>query len=419
MTKPEPVRSKSPNIILVMADDLGFETLGTYKGSSYETPNLDQLASDGMRFDHCYSTPLCTPSRVQLMTGRYNHRNYIGFGLLDPNEKTFAHYLKEAGYKTFVAGKWQLFGNANQQQLAGDRKGTTPEKAGFDDFCLWQIDHRGSRYKNPTLSSKAGTIVYGDEFGPDIFVDRIETFMDDNKEDPFFIYYPMVLTHDPFVPTPDNEKFKSFDPTLKVNDTAYFGEMVHYMDKLVGRIRTKVEELGIQDNTLLLFVGDNGTDRDVTSANDGKTIRGNKGYTSDAGTHVPLIAFWDGKIKKESINGNLIDFTDFLPTVLEAATQSKLDSTLTDGHSFYPQLLGDDSEARQWIFCHYEPHWGNFSPRRYVQNTKWKLYENGEFYNLENDITEQNPLNTDVQPKTVREIHDQFQKVLAKYPSTP
>ena len=400
-----------------MADDLGFETLGTYKGSSYETPNLDQLALDGMRFDHCYSTPLCTPSRVQLMTGKYNHRNYIGFGLLDPNEKTFAHYLKEGGYKTFIAGKWQLFGNAHQQKLAGNRKGTTPEKAGFDDFCLWQIDQRGYRYKNPTLSSKDGTMTYEDKFGPDIFVDRIETFMEENKGNPFFIYYPMALTHDPFVPTPDNEKFKYFDPASKVNDTAYFGEMVHYMDKLVGRIRKKVEALGIQNNTLLLFVGDNGTDRDVSSIiNDGKIIKGNKGYTTDAGTHVPLIAFWHGKIKKGSINDNLIDFTDFLPTILETATQNKLDSSLTDGHSFYPQLVGNDTKPREWIFCHYEPHWGNFTPRRYVQNKNWKLYENGEFFNLENDIEEQNSVNKDGQPKEVQEIHEQFQNVLAKYP---
>lgn len=401
-----------------MADDLGFETLGTYKGSSYKTPNLDQLAHDGMRFDHCYSTPLCTPSRVQIMTGKYNHRNYIGFGLLDPNEKTFAHYLKEEGYKTFIAGKWQLFGNANQQKLAGNRKGTTPEKAGFDDFCLWQIDQRGYRYKNPTLSSKDRTIKYEDEYGPDIFVDKIEAFMDKNKDTPFFVYYPMVLTHDPFVPTPDNEKFKSFDPALKVNDTAYFGEMVSYMDKLVGRIRKKVEDLGIQNNTLILFVGDNGTDRDVTSTHDGKSIKGNKGYTTDAGTHVPLIAFWGGKIKKGSVNDNLIDFTDFLPTILETATQSTLDPPLTDGHSFYAQLIGEGSEPREWIFCHYEPHWGNFVPRRYVQNKKWKLYENGEFYNLENDLEEQNPLDNNVQSKTVKAIHSQFQKVLAKYPKT-
>jgi len=398
-----------------MADDMGYETLGVYGGSSYKTPNLDQLANDGMRFDHCYSTPLCTPSRVQIMTGKYNFRNYIGFGLLDPDAKTFGHYLKDEGYSTFIGGKWQLLGNEHQQKLAGGKVGTTPEKAGFDDFCLWQIDQRGSRYKDPLLSTNTGLIKFEDKFGPDIFVDYIEKFMDENKEGPMFIYYPMVLTHDPFVPTPENPDFDGFDATAKVNDTLYFGEMVQYMDKLVGRIMQKVETLGIEDNTLLLFVGDNGTDRDVTSLWNGTSITGNKGYTTDAGTHVPLIAHWKGKIKKGSINDNLIDFTDFLPTFMEVATAKALDHTQTDGVSFYPQLLGNNDNTRDWIFCHYEPNWGNFNPRRYVQNNRWKLYGHGEFYDLENDILEQNPLDTGIQNEEVQTILKQFQEVLSRY----
>jgi arylsulfatase A-like enzyme len=246
-------------------------------------------------------------------------------------------------------------------------------------------------------------------------VDYIEQFMDENKEGPMFIYYPMVLTHDPFVPTPENPDFDGFDATANVNDTLYFGEMVQYMDKLVGRIMQKVETLGIEDNTLLLFVGDNGTDRDVTSLWNGTSIKGNKGYTTDAGTHVPLIAHWKGKIKKGSINDNLIDFTDFLPTLVETATLNKLDSTLTDGHSFYPQLLGNNDNSRDWIFCHYDPHWGKFQPRSYVQNKKWKLYGHGEFYDLGNDILEQNPLDTGIQNEEVQTILKQFQEVLSRY----
>ena len=405
---------QKPNIILIMADDLGFETLGTYGSESYQTPNLDTMANNGMRFNNCYSTPLCTPSRVQIMTGLYNYRNYIGFGLLDPNAKTFGHYLKEEGYSTFIGGKWQLLGNEHQQKLAGGKIGTTPEKAGFDDFCLWQIDQRGSRYKDPLLSTTTGVIKFEEKFGPDIFVDYIEQFMDENKEDPMFIYYPMVLTHDPFVPTPENPEFDGFDATAKVNDTIFFGEMVQYMDKLVGRIMQKVENLGIEDNTLLLFIGDNGTDRDVTSLWNGTKIKGNKGYTTDAGTHVPLIAHWKGKIKEGSINDNLIDFTDFLPTIMEAAIAKKMDPTQTDGVSFYPQLVGDTGASRDWIFCHYDPHWGKFQPRSYVQNKQWKLYANGEFYNLERDIMEVDPLDVKEQPEAVQGIHDQFLEVLAK-----
>ena len=408
---------QKPNIILIMADDLGYEALGAYGGSSYKTPNLDQLAKDGMRFNHCYSTPLCTPSRVQIMTGKYNFRNYIGFGLLDPNEKTFGHYMQELGYVTEITGKWQLLGNEKQQKLAGNKIGTTPEKAGFDDYCLWQIDAKGTRYKDPLLSYKdKGAVKSPGKYGPDLFANHIEEFMDRNKSKPMFIYYPMALTHDPFVPVPGSPKFVEFDATSKVNDTAYFRDMVGYMDKQVGRLVAKTEELGISENTLILFIGDNGTDRDITSIRNGKAIKGNKGYTTDAGTHVPLIAYWKGKITKGSINNNLIDFTDFLPTLVEAASLSKLDATKTDGISFYPQLLNTDNpETRDWIFCHYAPNWGKFKPRRYVQNKKWKLYGSGEIYDLENDILEKKPLNFTLQNDSVKKRIDQFKNILLKY----
>ena len=142
---------RSPNIILIMADDLGYETLGINGSDDYQTPNLDKLAKEGMNFTQTYSMPLCTPSRVQIMTGKYNFRNYIGFGLLKPEEPTFAHYLKQSGYNTFVAGKWQLYGNAGQHELAGGQIGTLPESAGFDEYFLWQVQALGSRYKDPMI----------------------------------------------------------------------------------------------------------------------------------------------------------------------------------------------------------------------------------------------------------------------------
>lgn len=409
-------RQRKPNIILIMADDLGQETLGVYGSNSYQTPNLDRLANDGMRFDQCYSTPLCTPSRVQLMTGKYNHRNYIGFGLLDPKEKTFGHYLKSVGYKTLITGKWQLLGNDRQQKLAGGKKGSTPEQAGFDSYCLWQIDQRGTRYKDPLLSIEGkGAVKFPNRYGPDIFVDHIESFLEQHQNEPMFIYYPMVLTHDPFVPTPDNPEFKSFDATSKTNDPAFFGEMVHYMDKLVGRIVQKTEELGILENTLILFIGDNGTDRDVTSIVNGKPLRGDKGHTTNAGTRVPFIANWKGKIKPGSVNINLIDFTDFLPTLLAVSEQEPLATSETDGHSFYDQLYGNNENARDWIFCHYTPNWGKFEPRRYVQNKVWKLYGNGEFYHLTSDPAEKNPLKIEEQSAAAQSTVTKFQSVLKQY----
>lgn len=413
--KPDKIidRDSRPNIILIMADDLGYETLGTYGSTDYATPNLDRLAQEGMRFENCYSTPLCTPTRVQLMTGKYNFRNYIGFGLLDPNEKTFGNYLQEAGYKTVVVGKWQLLGNDYQRELAGGKVGTWPSNAGFDDYCLWQIDQRGSRYKDPLLSIKGhGTKEYTGEYGPDKFVDHIETFMESNLENPFFVYYPMVLTHDPFVPTPDQVDFRGFDPAIKVNDTTYFRYMVAYMDKLIGRITKKIDDLGIRENTLVLFIGDNGTDRKVISRNNGVKIAGRKGYPVEAGTHVPFIANWKGTIAPGQSNPNLIDFTDFLPSLLEAAAVGIPDSAIIDGTSFFPQLTGNKYEPREWVFCHYDPHWGKFKPARYVQDTRWKLYSDGRFYDLKNDPQETIPLNIEEQPEDVGHLFSKFEAVL-------
>ena len=406
-------KNSRPNIILIMADDLGYETLGTYGSTDYATPNLDRLAQEGIRFENCYSTPLCTTSRVQLMTGKYNFRNYIGFGLLDPNEKTFGHYLQEAGYKTAVVGKWQLLGNDYQRELAGGKIGTWPSDAGFDDYCLWQIDQRGSRYKDPLLSIKDhGTKEYTGEYGPDKFVDHIETFMESNLENPFFVYYPMVLTHAPFVPTPDQADFQGFDPAARINDTTYFRHMVAYMDKLIGRITKKIDDLGIRENTLILFIGDNGTDRKVISGNNGVKIAGRKGHPVEAGTHVPFIANWKGTIAPGQSNPNLIDFTDFLPSLLEAAGVGIPDSVIMDGTSFFAQLTGNDYEPREWVFCHYDPRWGKFESVRYVHNTRWKLYADGGFYNLNNDPRETMPLNIEEQPEEVRHLFTKFGTVL-------
>ncbi|MEX0275610.1 MAG: sulfatase-like hydrolase/transferase [Flavobacteriaceae bacterium] len=410
------IASKKPNIILIMADDLGYETIGVNGSEEYTTPHLDQMAQNGMQFTQCHATPLCTPSRVQLMTGKYNFRNYIGFGLLDSNEKTFAHYLKEDGYKTFVAGKWQLLGNAKQRELAQGKVGSTPEQAGFDDYCLWQLDERGNRYANPHLSFKNGKAMdFKEQFGPDIFVDQIASFMERHRNDPFLVYYPMALTHDPFVPTPLNPDFGDFDTSKYQSDPRYFGEMVSYMDQLVGKILDTVESLGLSENTLILFLGDNGTHPSVVSRWKGQRIQGNKGHTTKAGTHVPLIAQWKGTITAGQINDNLIDLSDFLPTMVETVSGKKLGTSQTDGHSFHSQLLGLASTPREWIFCHYDPNWGKFKPSRFVQNHSWKLYGDGRFYHIGNDPRETHPLSIAVQPDSVAQLITTFNTVLAQY----
>lgn len=387
---------QSPNIILIMADDLGYEILPAYGNREHQTPALDRMAAGGMVFENAHAMPLCTPSRVQLMTGKYNFRNYIGFGLLDPNEKTMAHWLKEQGYATCVVGKWQLYGNARQQELAGGKVGSLPEEAGFDAYRLWQVQDRGSRYKDPLLETKGnGLEKFDGQYGPDLFTDYLEDFVEQQAGQPFFAYFPMALTHDPFEPYPGSPDFAAYDPENRVNDPSYFPGMVSYMDKLVGRIIDKVAELGIAENTLILFVGDNGTDRDVVTTFKGQELRGNKGYTNDLGTHVPMLAYWPGTVTPGSRNENLIDLTDFLPTLLEASGKDPGEVPgLRDGISFYTQLTeaAYTGAVREWVFCHYDPNWGNFKARTFVYDTDWKYYADGEIYDLRNDLLETKPL---------------------------
>jgi len=383
-----------PNIIFILADDLGYETLEVNGGSSYKTPQLNKMAHDGMRFTDCSATPLCSPSRLQLMTGKYNFHNYKGFGILDSLERTFGHLLKEAGYVTGIAGKWQLLGSPQQQKLAG-QKGSYPQNAGFDDYFVWQVETLNSpesRYKNPVVYTSKQVKTFPGKYGPDLFTEFAKDFIEKNRDTAFFFYYPMVLTHDPFQPAPDNDNFVSSEPK-NTSDTTYFRNMVQYMDKEVGEIIDKVRQEGLNRKTLIIFSGDNGTSTEVTSLLDGKKVTGAKGYPIVYGTHVPLIAYWDGMIKPGQVNHNLVDFTDILPTFLETAGKKIPDDFHVDGMSFYSQLVNKkDAKKRDWVFCSYDPHWGVFKPSTWIQDHQWKLYQKGEFYNFREDPLEKHPI---------------------------
>src|SRR5947209_4984581 len=171
-----------PNVVLIMADDLGYETIGANGGTSYKTPTLDRLAASGVRFEHCYVQPLCTPTRVQLMTGKYNVRNYITFGEMDPQAVTFGNLFQQAGYVTCMAGKWQL-----------GRELQKPKQYGFDEYCLWQHTRRPPRYPNPGLEINGVEKDFTNgEYGPDLVNDYAIDFITRHKDRPFFLYYPMM-----------------------------------------------------------------------------------------------------------------------------------------------------------------------------------------------------------------------------------
>jgi len=383
---------KKPNIILILADDIGFETIGCYGSASYKTPRIDKMAEQGVRFEQCYSQPLCSPSRVKIMTGKSNFRNYERWGYLNQNETTFAHILKSQGYSTCIAGKWQLRGDE-----------FAPYKSGFDEYLLWNlmdtVSTYNERYKNPRLLENGKRKKYENgEYGPQLFVNFIKNFMERKKDTPFLVYYPMVLSHRPFVPSPDNGKvYGDFKVVAKGetgggrSDTVFFKDEMAYVDKNVGEIIDKLRELGISENTLILFTGDNGTGREIISAmKDGREVPGMKGLTNEYGIHVPLVAFWEGKIEPGQVNGNLVDFADFLPTICDAASIELPETFVTDGISFLPQMLGQDYTPREWLFCHYDPQKGGFEKKRFVHNKEWKLYETGEIYNVLEDPLEQN-----------------------------
>ena len=398
-----------PNIILIMADDVGYECFGCYGSKQYQTPQIDRLARQGMRFTHCYSQPLCTPSRVKLMTGLSNVRNYSGFSVLNRDQRTIGQYFKSAGYQTMIAGKWQLLGSEHYSaQFRG--KGSHPEKMGFDESCLWQVDKLGSRYWEPLLYINGKNQQFAkDQYGPTLATDAITQFMQAQREKPFFVYYPMIQVHSPFQPTPDSKSRTS------KNQQRNFEDMVAYMDKLVGRIASKAEELGIAERTLILFVGDNGTHKRIKSKLQGQTIVGGKGQTTDAGTRVPFVAYWPGVIKAGQVSQDLVDFSDFLPTTLEAI-QATVPSGL-DGQSFLPQLLGKPGKPRHWMHCYYCPRPEKTKPVRFVRDQRWKLYGSGQFFDVSSDPLEQRPLAKSALTDTAAKAHQKLTAALQSMPA--
>ncbi|MCP4642270.1 MAG: sulfatase-like hydrolase/transferase [bacterium] len=420
---------RKPNVILIMADDLGYEALACNGGTSYDTPHLDNMASKGMRFIHCYSQPVCTPSRVKIMTGRSNARNYQSFGHLDPNETTFGHIMKDAGYKTCIAGKWQLCGG-------NDHDGAFPAASGFDESCMWAYHHdlpenardtytffgevprKTSRYWNPAIVRNGEyTPTTTDDYGPDIFRDFILDFMKNNQDDPFFVYYPMVLTHNPFVATPDS---KNQSDRARAGGRAYFGDMVQYTGKIVDSILQELDTLGIAEDTLVLFTCDNGTYKGITSRMGDRVVRGGKALPIDAGVHVPLIASWKGVIEPNTVCTDIIDFSDFLPTIAQATEASVPTDRTLDGRSFLPQLKGDPAKPRRCALVHYDKKPDDPKPEyrriRFAYDGRYKLYLDGRMYDVPNDWLEEHPIPQDAMPASASAARARLQDALDTLP---
>ena len=404
---------EKPNVILILADDVGFECFSAYGSREYSTPRLDALASSGTRFNNCHSTPLCTPSRVNLLSGKSNVFNYFDFGIYPTGEPTFGTHFRDHGYATAVAGKWQLLNEAG---------GITPQEAGFNTYCLWNFPGGGrNRYWDPSLVSDGKVLELPENsYGPDVVTDFLISFIRNNHETPFLAYYPMILPHNPFVTTPNSSNPESKDQ--KQN----FIDMVQHIDKNVGRIEDTLIELGIREETLILFTGDNGTNASLTSKLHGQNIQGGKGFTRDHGTHVPLIVNWPNQVQAGQVVDDLICFSDLFPTLVEAAGLAPKQIAQGDGWSFWPQCTGKVGRKRDWIYCYYFPRPSstkydnkyNHFEVRFARNKRYKLYDSGKMYDTIKDVAEENPLPVGESESPIGIARSNLQRVIDSYPES-
>jgi arylsulfatase A len=353
---------RKPNIVFVLADDLGIGGLSCYGADNFKTPNIDRLASGGIRFTHGYTAPLCGPSRALIMTGRYAFRtgatNQDATGRIKASTETFLPaVLKTAGYVSACIGKW------GQLPLG-------PAEFGFDEHLkfqgsgtYWNTQVRGKTYVVNGITKS----LRDKEYLPEVMHDFLVDFMTRNREKPFFAYYSLAHVHGEILPTPDSA------PTSK----DHYTDNIRYMDKLVGKLVAELERLKLRDNTLIIFVGDNGTAGgyvDVSTIR-GRRISGGKGSMLEGGALVPLIASWPGKTPAGKVSADLIDSSDFLPTFAELAGAKLPVKKVIDGHSFAPQLRGQKGNPRESIFIQLAAQW-------YAREAGWKLNQAGELFDM-------------------------------------
>ncbi|MEM6776217.1 MAG: sulfatase-like hydrolase/transferase [Planctomycetota bacterium] len=421
-----------PNIVLVLADDVGIEGLQCYGGVSYATPFLDAMAAEGLRFTDAFSQPLCTPTRVQLMTGRYNHRNWTSFGILDPSVKTIGHHMKAAGYATAIFGKWQLQSYDPPDFPGGrSRRGTgmAVEDAGFDEFAVFHARHtedKGSRYANPTMAEGVagdrGTVkTHVGDYGEDIWLDKVMDFLRRRRDRPAFVYYPMALPHNPFQPTPDSDEY---DPTAPAVDEVRFTKgMIEYIDTLMGRLMRQLKSAGLADNTVVIFTSDNGTNVKVTSLMaDGREIRGGKATPLQTGIHVPLIAWSPGHVKPR-VTERLVDMSDMLPTCLALADWPVAEGPPLDGISFADQFRPAETPEetpaqRDAVFVWYDPRPGwdkeRFGRHVFALDHTHKLFRNGRLVRLTDRPLEEIEVTSEAESNADRAARRRLAAVIAR-----
>lgn len=342
---------EKPNIIFVLLDDLGKEWISCYGAEGIETPNIDQLAASGMKFNNAYSMPQCTPSRACFMTGQYPFRSgwvnhwdapRWGVGYYDwTRNPSIARTMKSAGYATGVTGKWQLNDFRVQPNAMVDM--------GFDDYFMWTGYEAGNppsgkRYWDPYIYSKDGSRTYEGEFGPDLYNRFMLDFISKNKDRPFFFYYAMALPHSPLVHTPHEP-----DVTEKYDKHK---AMVHYIDHLTGRLVDHLEELGLREKTIVVFTTDNGSSGGLKNLLNGRSVQGGKTKTTENGVNAPFIVSCPGLVPAGTVSEALVDFSDMHTTFADLTGVVPEKDYVYDGISLKDVFLGKTKESdRKWIFA--------------------------------------------------------------------
>lgn len=388
--------ARKPNIILIFSDDYGTPGVGCY-GGVYKTPNLDALAAGGMRFTHCYSMPLCGPSRGVTMSGRYPFRNGVldngsGNNYKPSDSPTIAKTLKSAGYATAVAGKWR--------QLSYFETVDDARAWGFDEFMVWGSGpSKGERYWDVDYNHNGTPVGGAGKYGPDLLHDFVVDFIHRHRDEPFFVYYPTPLIHSPILRTPDSQtgdKKKGGD---------LYTDNVAYLDKLVGKLIAELDKSGLRENTLVVFTGDNGSTGGGSFTVDGKTIDGKKGTLLEGGSNVPLIFNWPGTAPAGKVLDQPVDFSDFYATFAEVAGAKLPEGVKFDGRSLAPQLRGEAGNPRDWAFVQLGSQW-------YARSRDWKLDQAGTLFSMKNAPYEQVPVAADAQDAEAAAARKQLQATL-------
>tara|TARA_R110002020_G_scaffold83108_3_gene205970 strand:- start:98296 stop:100092 length:1797 start_codon:yes stop_codon:yes gene_type:complete len=371
------LRNEKPNIVLILADDQGWGDLGISGNTNLATPNIDAIANNGVTFDHFYVSPVCSPTRAELLTGRYFPRVGVystssGGERLNLDETTLAEVFKQAGYATAAYGKWH---NGMQPPYH-------PNARGFDDFYGFCSGHWGN-YFSPMLEHN-GEIVKGDGFIIDDLTNKGLDFMDRNKERPFFLYLPYNTPHSPMqVPDEYWNRFKDKELALKYHGEEEENEnftraalaMVENIDYNVGRVIERLRNLELEENTLVIYLSDNGPNGWRWNAG----MRGRKGSTDEGGVRSPLVMQWKNQLPKGKHISEIASSIDILPTLSDLAQIEVNTLKPLDGKSLKP-LLMDNSPS--WDARVVYNHWNGSTS---IRTQKYRLDSKDRLYDMEMD----------------------------------